>query len=191
MTQKRRMMLVAVIGAFLLPLPQQAGATQASQGAQGLSKPQTLSTRECRQFTTERRAGSGQGDRYGVMCRQPDGSWQRLSSEAGGDDPYAKGGYFIRPEPSSPRFSADIPPSRSHTHYFDGGVGVVISDRPYVIVDPYQSRRPFRGGYGYYGYGRDWSPAKRSFHRHHHGPGWNKHWQQHQKHRGNNRRLGD
>lgn len=124
-----------------------------------------MAAKECRQFIREHRAGSNMDNRYGLICKQPDGSWREVVP--GGDVP-DNGGHFIRPEPDSyPRYG-----SGSHTHYFDNNTRVIISDRPYVVIDPYPYWR---------GYGHDWSPSKQHFHDHHRGPGWQKHWKHHER----------
>lgn len=136
--------------------------------------PVTAQAEECRRFTDEYRVGGSNRNSLGVMCKEADGSWREVKSDK---DKYDKGGYFIRPQDSR-HYRAETP---NRTHYFndDYNTRVVIGGgAPYVVVDPFGS------GYNNYGSNysrRDWSPAKRGFHRHHRGPGWKKHWKHHQK----------
>lgn len=135
----------------------------------GIANSAVANDRECRRFTEEIRVGGNNVDSYGTICKAPDGTWREVESDEGG---YEKGGYFIRPDDSR-YYEPD-----THIHHFNDryDTRVIIGDsrQPYVVVDPY-----------YYGrrshYDRHWNPAKRAFHRHHHGPGWEKHWKHHER----------
>lgn len=121
-----------------------------------------MAAKECRQFTREHR--TGMDNRYGLICKQPDGRWVEVTP---GEDAPDNGGHYISRQPDSPRYGAD-----THTHYFDNNTRVVISDRPYVIIDP----TPYWRGYGH-----DWSPSKQHFYDNHRGPGWHQHWKHHER----------
>lgn len=146
---------------------------------------------DCRRYRDEIRVGGGMQDTYVTKCRQQDGRYETKH------DPYEKGGYFIRPQDSR-HYEPNVgrgtysgqndwngnAGSGAHTHYFNDGYNtrVVIGggSGPMVVVDPFDSWRYGNRHYRGY-YQRDWSPAKRSFHQHHRGPGWQKHWQHHQR----------
>lgn len=136
---------------------------------------------DCRRYKDEIRVGGGMQDTYVTKCRQNDGRYDTKH------DPYEKGGYFIRPQDSrhyEPNVGRGTSRSGTHTHYFndDYNTRVIIGgDRsPVVVVDPFDSWR--YGNRNYHGYyQRDWSPAKRGFYQNHRGPGWQKHWQHHER----------
>lgn len=114
--------------------------------------------RECRRFTEKIYVDGNYVDSYGTTCQQADGSWREVEQD---DDDDAKGGYSIRPQDS--RYY------RPDTHsYYGNNTHLIIND--YVVAYPY---------YGHHNH--HWSPAKRDFHQHHHGTGWEKHWEMHER----------
>jgi len=124
------------------------------------------SQEECRRYTQETRVGGGSQNSYGMLCKQPDGTWKDMTAASD------ESGYSYSAQSAAP---AALPP-RSHTHEFgdDFDTRVVVGDgAPYVIIDPFaRYHRPNQ---------RDWDNSKRSFYRTHNGPGWDKHWKHHQR----------
>lgn len=122
---------------------------------------------ECRRYTQEIRAGNNSQNSYGMLCKQPDGTWKDVT-------PSSNDGYTYSTSQHNNSYAADLP--NTHTHEFgdDYDTRVVIGDgAPYVVVDPFA--RYYRPNQ------RDWDNSKRSFYKTHHGPGWEKHWQAHKK----------
>jgi hypothetical protein len=121
---------------------------------------------KCREYTKEIR--TGQPDVKGTLCLQPDGTWRPSdNAEVKGNGIISFGGGS-----SSIEHRGD---TRIYTTHPDAATQLVIEDNvpAYIVVDPYR----WHGNYSR----RDWSPEKRSFYRHHNGPGWNKHWKHHKK----------
>lgn len=143
----------------------------------------------CREFTREVDVGGQMQEAYGTACQQADGSWQIMSDShmgQGTEQPAAQ---------NTPQQS-----SRS-------SVVVVNPNQPdVIIVRPSRTYEAQSYGYGYsvgagtggtsltigtypmYGYyhphhryrwGNDY--RRDSFYRHHHGPGWQKHWKHHER----------
>lgn len=135
---------------------------------------QQRAEQHCREYTREIRSGA-QGNQFGTMCLQPDGTWKIM--DVGTDT--QRSGTVIQAGPSSVSGHGHDTRTQSRTRIYsthpDAPAELVIQDNipAYIVVDPYR----WRGNY----HRRDWSPSKRGFHQHHHGPGWQKHWQHHQK----------
>ncbi|MCH2548024.1 MAG: hypothetical protein MK052_10505 [Alphaproteobacteria bacterium] len=139
--------------------------------AASMVAPAWAKDQQCRKFTDEIRVGDNDVDSYGIICQQPDGTWREVQAE---NKKYEKGGYFIRPNDSR-----NYQPAQNTRIYDldDMNTQVVIGKgrQPYVVVDPFRNYRYSPRDY------RNWSPAKRSFYQHHHGPNWEKHWEHHKR----------
>lgn len=124
---------------------------------------------ECRQYTKEHRVGPGAQNVYGLLCRQPDGTWRKVENP----DVRARVGITYGEQTTQHQSSTHI-----YSTHPDAPTELLIQDNipAYVVIDPYR--------YHAYPPGRNWHDRSR------HHSGWDKHrrGQHHERGRGGRNR---